>query len=287
MPPKILVVDRNEAFATMLKELLETDGGYQVEVASTGADALSALRGTDLDLTIVDMDLDPEEMDYQKLVEDVRRLRPTMRLVLIPLMGEDLPPDAHQLDIQGTLSKPFFADDLLPNIREALAKEVEPPASQPPPTPAATPTPTLPQPSRIPAPRRRVSRPASKSAADAQSVLLDLARETNSDAILLLSTVNEERIVAQAANLDEDAAQTLAGLCIATVEAARAVAQFWGQSSMSFEHNMFENNSLRLYIMVLPENLSLVIITPINTQLGTIRHNMRRAARALAGLAFT
>jgi predicted regulator of Ras-like GTPase activity (Roadblock/LC7/MglB family) len=116
---------------------------------------------------------------------------------------------------------------------------------------------------------------------------LELTHETNSDAVFLLSTVNEEAIVAQASNLDEAAAQTLADLCATAVQAAGAVASFWNQSDVTFEHNMFESNSLRLYIMVLPENLLLVIITPISTQLGTIRHNMRRAARALAGLALT
>jgi CheY-like chemotaxis protein/predicted regulator of Ras-like GTPase activity (Roadblock/LC7/MglB family) len=291
MPSRILVVDRNEAFATMLKELLETDGGYEVQVAESGTDALALLRRSEVDLTIVDMDLDPEEMDYQQLVADVRRTQPTMRLMLIPLMGEDLPPEARQLDIQGTLAKPFFADDLLPNISEALAKQVSPPPSQLAPTvsPALTPAPAQAprQPLRIPAPRRRVPRPASKSAADIQSEILELARETNSDAVFLLSTVNEEAIIAHASNLDEDAAENLAELCITAVQAAGAVADYWKYSDVPFEHNMFESGSLRLYIMVLPENRQLVVIAPISTQLGTIRHNMRRAARALANLALT
>jgi CheY-like chemotaxis protein/predicted regulator of Ras-like GTPase activity (Roadblock/LC7/MglB family) len=291
MPSNILVVDRNEAFATMLKELLETDGGYQVQVAENGTDALALLRSSEVDLTIVDVDLDPEEMDYQQLLADVRRAQPTMRLVLIPLLGEDLPPEARQLDIQGTLAKPFFADDLLPNIREALAKEVSPPPSQPTPTPAPTPTPTPApasrEPLRIPALRRRLPRPVSRSAADIKSELLELAHETNSDAVFLLSTVNEEAVVAHASNLDKAAVDTLADLCVTTAQAAGAIASFWNQPEALFEHNMFESGSLRLYIMVVPENLLLVVITPISTQLGTIRHNLRRAARSLANLALT
>ena len=47
---------------------------------------------------------------------------------------------------------------------------------------------------------------------------------------------------------------------------------------------MFESDRSRLYIMTLPGDLALVIVTPINTPLGTIRHNLRRASRHLARL---
>ena len=106
MAPKILVVDRNEAFSTMLKQMLETDGGYEVRVVHTGSDGLKMLRQEPYDLTIIDMDLDRDDMGYHELVLRVRQLQPTMRLMLIPLMGGDLPREVQQLTIQGTLSKP-------------------------------------------------------------------------------------------------------------------------------------------------------------------------------------
>ena len=59
MAPKILVVDSNEAFATMLKEILEAEGGYSVDVAHSDHRALGLLPRTDYALTIVDMGLDP------------------------------------------------------------------------------------------------------------------------------------------------------------------------------------------------------------------------------------
>ena len=104
MAPKILVVDRNQAFATMLKDMLEADGGYEVGLTHAGSDALVLLAETDFDLTIVDMDLDPDDVGYRQLAHSVRQVRPTMRLMLIPMMGEELEAEARELDIQGTLS---------------------------------------------------------------------------------------------------------------------------------------------------------------------------------------
>lgn len=266
---KILVVDPNEAFAAMLREMLEIDGGYQVVVAHRGSDALALLEGDDFDLTIIDMDLDPDDMGYRDLILSVRRAQATMRLVLIPLMGEELPPEAHRLDIQGALSKPFFADDLLPGIREALSKEV-----------------------RLGPPQRQAEAPRPAAAADQagqiQEVLADLVRETQADGVWLLScSRGSQGIVANASTMNEKNAQTLANLSIAAVQAAQAVAHFLGQPDEPFEHNMFENDTSRLYVMARPENLALVIVTPIHTPLGTIRHNLRRAWRHLDRLALT
>lgn len=266
---KILVVDPNEAFATMLQDMLETEGGYQVEVAHRGSDALARLQDGGFDLTIVDMDLDPADMGYHDLILNVRQARPTMRVMLIPLMGEELPPEAHRLDIQGALSKPFFADDLLPGIREALSKEVR---ARPPEDSGAGPRP----------------QPSAGDARQVQDLLAELVRETQADAVWLLSIGSgAERIVAHASTMGEERAQTLTGLVVAAVQAAQAVARFLGQPDEPFEHNMFENDISRLYIMTLPRNLALVIVTPIHTPLGTIRHNLRRTWRYLDRLALT
>jgi CheY-like chemotaxis protein/predicted regulator of Ras-like GTPase activity (Roadblock/LC7/MglB family) len=259
MAHKILVIDRNEAFATMLKETLEIDGGYQVNVAASGSDALNLLDQNDFALTIVDMDQDTEDMGYQELIRNIRQSQPTMRLVVIPLMGEDLPPEAHTLDIQGSLAKPFFVDDLLPSIKEALDKEV-----------------------KLSPPTVVREKPASGGVANkAHAVLSELAYETQAEAVLLFVAGAQPQIVAHVSTLSETGVKMLAGLSLATLRAAQGVARLLAQPDVPFEHNMFENESSRLYIMTLPANLALVIITPIHTPLGTIRHNLRRAGREL------
>jgi predicted regulator of Ras-like GTPase activity (Roadblock/LC7/MglB family) len=48
---------------------------------------------------------------------------------------------------------------------------------------------------------------------------------------------------------------------------------------------MFETESLRLYAMSVPGEMLLTVVAPTSTPLGTIRHNLRRAARELTELA--
>jgi DNA-binding response OmpR family regulator len=261
MAPRILVIDRNEAFATMLKEMLETNGGYEVSVAQRGSDALALLRDESFALTIIDMDLDPDDLGYRDLIPRVRDVQPSMRLMLIPLMGDDLSAEVDQLEIQGTLAKPFFADDLLPGIESALSKEVS--IAAPPPAAAPTPEPT--------------------AIAEIEEILRQLAREVYADSVLLLAvSEGNEHLIAYSSSLDEAGLVMLANMVIATARAAQATAQFLGEPDRPFEHNMFETDSLRLYAMSLPEDLMLTVVTPTSTPLGTVRHNLRRSARELA-----
>jgi CheY-like chemotaxis protein len=279
MPDRILVVDRNEAFSAMLKELLEIDGGYEVEAVHSGREAVMMLQRSDFDLTIVDMDLTPTGSGYRELIEQVREIRPLMRLVLIPLMGEKLPAEARQYQLQGTLSKPFFADDLLPRIEKALS------------TPVGLPSPAQARPVEpAPEPESPANNPATapSSEEEVHAVLADLARETRADVVLLVSAKEgDERILAQLSVLERVDLAELAALSITTLQTAQATAQLLGQPDEPFEHNVFESRSLRLYIMTLPAEVLLVIVAPMSTALGAVRHNLRRAGRDLASLSLT
>ncbi len=277
MAPKILVVDSNEAFATMLKEILEAEGGYSVDVAHSDHRALGLLPRTDYALTIVDMGLDPGGDAYLDLAHKVRQGWPTMRLVLIPLMGEDLPPEARRLDVQGTLTKPFFVDDLLPNIREALTKKVRPAGSPPSvPSSAGSPPSSAPAPARVPAPQP--ARPVAGSG----SPLADLVRETGADLALLISmAADQEGLVSYVGTMAKSGAEELAGLIVAAVRAAQATGRFLGQPDVPFEHSMFESSAVRLYALALPGERLLAVVTPVSTPLGMVRQNLRRAGRDL------
>jgi DNA-binding NtrC family response regulator len=275
-----LVIDRNEAFAAMLEQMLIGEGGYQVQVAHHDSDALSLLKLTDFDLTILDMDLGPKG-DYQGLIHRIRQHHPTMRLMLIPLMGQDIPKEAVRLDIQGALAKPFFADDLLPSIRDALSRDVNPSAHQSVAQPATRSEPPPDSAPVIPSPA------VSESNEDVQAVLADLANETRADVVLLLSANPEEGVIAQISALDSDGMDSLAALIRTMVQAAQAAGQFLGQPEVPFEHNMFESPSLRLYVMVVATRAFLVAVTPMSTPLGTVRHNLRRASRDLSAVVFT
>lgn len=292
MSPSILVVDPNEAFATLLKDLLETEGRHSVRIVERGTEAMSLLSRETVDLTIVDVDLDPEDMTYRELIRSVRRLHPAMRIVVIPLMGEDLPPEARELNIQGSLSKPFFADDLLPRIEEALSREVrsgyapegtweakgqeeggvEVREEEPAVVPAREPAPTGERPPRL----------AAGADAEIEEVLSELARETQADTALLISAgTGQQEVMGHSSTLRDSEIEELAGQVTSLVAACQAAARLAGQGSSPFEHHMLEGTDARLYVMALPQDLLLVTVTPIHTPLGTVRHNHRRAGRQL------
>lgn len=269
MAPRILVVDRNEAFATMLAEMLETEGGYQVQVAHAGSEAMALLRQTDFDLTIVDTGLGDEDMDYRQLLRTVREAWPAMRLMVIRLMGEELPSELQQLNLQGTLSKPFFADDLLPSIQEVLAREVHPPTRAP-----------------SPPPQSGTSPPAVSD--DVRGVLSALARETHADAVLLISkSADGPAVLTYVGSIHPDRALRLAEISIAMVQSAQSFAPFLGEPDAPFEHHIIEGSLVRWYILTLSGNLWLVMVVPLNTSLGVIRHSLRQARRDLATLVLT
>jgi len=279
MAVRILVVDSNEAFSTMLKEILESEGGYSVDVVHSERKALALLPGADYALTIVDMGLDSGGDAYLDLAHKVRQGWPAMRLVLIPLMGEDLPPEARRLDIQGTLTKPFFVDDLLPNIKEALAKKVRPAGAPPPsaPAPVISPLPSASAPARPPTPQ-----PADRPAAGSGSGLAGLVRETSADVALLISTAaGKEGLVSYVGTMSKSGAEELAKLIVTAARAAQAAGRFLRQPDAPFEHSMFESGAIRLYVLALPGERLLAVVTPVSTPLGIVRQNLRRAGRDL------
>jgi CheY-like chemotaxis protein len=292
MAPRILLADSDEAFGAMLKEMLEAEAGYSVVVARSAREALDRLRGSVYALTIVDMGLAPGGDTYLDLIRQVRQDWPSMRLVIIPLMGEDVPPEARRLDIQGTLTKPVFADDLLPSLQEALAKQVSAPTPPPVPvvaTPVA-PVPVVPSETASVAPPAPVVRSETASVAP-QAVLATLARETGAEPVLLISTASGREGLVSSVGLPSGrarpTAEALITSIVAAIRAAQAVGPLLGQPDIPFEHNMFESGSLRLYVMTLPGEQLLAVVTPIGAPLGMIRQNLRRACRDLAGQSLT
>lgn len=263
MTPKILVVDRNQAFASMLRDMLESEGGYTVTVSNTGSGALSLLSQHGFDLAIVDMDMDPDDLSFEELLGSARQVAPRTRLMLIPLAGDVPPPDLLELNIQGTLSKPFFVDDLLPSVRDALAQPAEMPTRK-------LETGSSPDHQGAPISERL------------RGTLAELNRELNADTVLLLSESHDTaRVIFQSSSLNGSRLRSLAELCTKMMQASRAAANLARHSAGTVLHNMFEDEQHRLYMLGLPSGMLLVVSTPTSTPLGTIRHNLRQVIRKL------
>jgi len=68
---------------------------------------------------------------------------------------------------------------------------------------------------------------------------------------------------------------------VAAVRTAQAAGRFLRQPDAPFEHSMFESGTLRLYVLALPGERLLAVVTPVSTPLGMVRQNLRRAGRDL------
>jgi CheY-like chemotaxis protein len=97
MTRRILIVDSNEAFATMLQESLEQNGEYRATVTAGEDEALQALSTARFDLAIVDMGL--TNPGGATVARTLRQQQAGLRLMLIPLMGEELPSELTDLDL--------------------------------------------------------------------------------------------------------------------------------------------------------------------------------------------
>jgi CheY-like chemotaxis protein len=306
----ILVVDSDDAFATILKEGLETTGEYQVATVHAGGDALESVVEKPFDMVIVDMGL--SDVEPIRLVRAIREAKPSMRLMLIPLFGQQVPDELQDFDIQGLVPKPFFAGDLPDIVGEAMALNM-----------AATPTPAIPElkvavPARAntatvleappspsvvqePAPLEEtpVSPPLAVPPAETPTYseetlaalkakeeeivgsLKSLNRELRAESIMV--TLGAE-LVAFSGLLGREQAAELAALVATTTEAAARSAAFLGEPDGRFEQSLHEGAEYRLYSLTVSEGLVLSLALSSDIPLGTLRYRARQTAEELLEL---
>ena len=318
MAYNVLVVDSDQAFATILKEGLETNGNYRVTLTQSGSDALESVVERPFDLVIVDMGL--QGVKPVTLVKAIREAKPAMRLMLIPLFGQQIPAELRELKIQGFLPKPFFVGDLPRLVGEAL--NIETPASSAPSTPelkvaaplrrdekpaapveespappatAAAPAPPVagePQVEKTPPPP---SPPPPEAPSFSPAVLARLQAKEQQIAQLLKSLNREVRaesimvtlgtqLIAFAGLLSRDQAANLAKLVADSTDAAAQMATFLGEPSARFEQSMHEGAEYRMYSLSVGEGLVLSLALSSDTPLGTLRYRARQTAEELLEL---
>jgi CheY-like chemotaxis protein len=290
----ILIVDSNEAFATILKEGLEQGSEYRATVTSSGDEALQALSATEFDLVIVDLGLtDPDGATFARTL---RGQQPDMRLMLIPLMGEDLPSELADLDIQGVLPKPFFFPELPGIVGSALGRE----SSEAPPiadTPIVTEAPAIAEPVAIPAPPPviKAAEPDTTAAERIAAVregisekrmqrivqtMASLSQDINAAAVILSC---EGALIAHAGRLSEEEATGLAQVVGENWRTSARVARILGQEQLRFEQSV-EGGEHMFYSLAVAEDIILSAAVSTNMPLGMIRHSTKATADALQRL---
>jgi DNA-binding response OmpR family regulator len=120
--PKLLVVDDDEQYRTLVRRMLEDDG-HRVLDAATAAAGYEIFEAVALDAVITDI-LMPET-DGIELITRMRREKPGVPIIAISGGGK-CPPELYlsssqYLGATRTLSKPFRRDELLEAVNAVLA----------------------------------------------------------------------------------------------------------------------------------------------------------------------
>jgi len=116
---RILVVD-DELSLRRLMRLYLGQAGFAVQEASTGAQALAALRRGDIDLAIVDVML--PEVDGFEVVRQARR-NSSIPIILLTARGEEASRVAGlEIGADDYVVKPFLAHEVVARVRAQLRR---------------------------------------------------------------------------------------------------------------------------------------------------------------------
>jgi DNA-binding NtrC family response regulator len=128
--PRVLVVDDDHHVATVIRDILVYKG-FEVQVAESGRQALSLLRGGhDIELLITDMRM--PEVDGLELLREIHFLKECLPVIV--LTGYPTVRNGFQAITAGAceyLVKPFKIEDLLGAIVLALRNNRHEPVSEP------------------------------------------------------------------------------------------------------------------------------------------------------------
>jgi two-component system OmpR family response regulator len=122
---RVLVLDDDPAIRTLVRRCLEP-GGFQVELAATGAELRRLLRDKPIDLVILDLNLGAEDG-----LEHLRALRAERDLPVIILTGRGEPIDRAlglELGADDYVAKPFEPRELIARVRTVLRRAARAPA---------------------------------------------------------------------------------------------------------------------------------------------------------------
>ncbi len=272
--PPILIVDSNTGFAMMLKESLEEDHHYRATVARAGDEALAIASRERFDLAIVDLGIDADDgLDGETVARRLREEQAQLRLMLIPLVGEELPEGLADLDVQGLLPKPFF----LPDLPDLLDAALNVPFGEPE-EPAEASEPALEE-TRL----EVAAAPSDASYACSPHVVRELealARELNADAVLV---TRGGKVLGSAGRLDAEALSAVAHIVSQSCRLAGQAAEVLGRERGRLEVNVEGDEHMLCSLTVFEDVLLSAVLRP-DVTLGLLRHQARATVRRLQDL---
>ena len=117
MSKRALCIDDDAPIREMLKDLLG-EVGFEVTTVSDGAEGLKAFKSHPFDLVVTDL-LVPK-LDGIRLAEEIRKLDPTAKIVVITAITHSLSKELDAAPIDGYFSKPLHLKSFLARIKELV-----------------------------------------------------------------------------------------------------------------------------------------------------------------------
>ena len=115
---KILVVDDNENIRVILKQMLE-DGGYAVQTAKGGGEALENMKTGHFDMVIADINM--PDMNGFELLEKTKKAYPQVPVIFITAYRKDQTlVRSVKEGLSDYIEKPFKMDEVLSIVKEHL-----------------------------------------------------------------------------------------------------------------------------------------------------------------------
>lgn len=280
---EILVVDPNEAFATLLVEELQ-QRDHEVISASSFEAAVTAAESTDFDLALVDMGVAPP--GAVALAQELRSHQRNLRLVFIPMIGEDLPDDVRKkVPVQGVLPKPFFLPELPERIDAALMAPIAELSEEAEPKPSAPveEQPVL-QTAEAPTVKGAISvEIVAEHRREIERLMDELAQEVGADVVLL--SVGGH-LSASVGHLDVTETQAMAQAVDQSWAMSTEVGRILGREHVRFEQSISGGDYV-LYALSIDGPTILAVAIQGAAMLGLLRHRARGTADAIAALCMT
>ena len=119
MSGSILIADANRGFAGMLQQAI-VEAGFSCQTAASVREAIDLASSAQVSLAIIDLDL-PDAVP-SAFIADLRRASPGIILLGIPPDDEAKARELPTLGLQGTLTKPFYMPDFIPQLKTLLSE---------------------------------------------------------------------------------------------------------------------------------------------------------------------
>ncbi|HUL30071.1 MAG TPA: response regulator, partial [Thermodesulfobacteriota bacterium] len=115
---KILVVDDEALVRDVVRKGLVRMGGYDVEVAQSGPEAIEKMEKEVFDLVLTDLKM--PEMDGLELLKTIKGTRPEVMVILMTAYGSiETAVEAMKMGANDYITKPVNFNDLLIHISKA------------------------------------------------------------------------------------------------------------------------------------------------------------------------